>query len=57
MKKSVLKLWGKPFLFAILLLGGLIGALAGNGIWDYLCCLALAIPVLVVVRKYYFCTK
>lgn len=41
------RLWRAPLLLALLTAGGLCSALFGDGIWDALSWLALAIPVIV----------
>ncbi|HET8572973.1 MAG TPA: hypothetical protein VFL76_03795 [Edaphocola sp.] len=56
MKKSTLKLWGIPFLMAVILLYGLISALARDGFGDVIACVILCIPILTVICKYYFGT-
>jgi hypothetical protein len=48
------RLWGKPLLIALLSLAGLITALLGDGYWDLFSWIALALPVIIIVRKYYF---
>jgi len=54
MKKSTLKLWGIPLLMAALSLYGLISALIRDGLGDVIACMALCIPIGVVIYKYYF---
>lgn len=49
-----MKLWGMPFLLAVLSFYGLISALIGSGIWDVIAGISLAIPVLVILRYYYY---
>ena len=46
MKSPFMRLWGAPILFAVLTTIGLISALVGDGVWDYLSAVALGIPVL-----------
>lgn len=46
-------LWLQPFLLAILILTGLIGALASDGVWDLFFCLLLAWPVFKMGYHYY----
>ncbi|MDR0262862.1 MAG: hypothetical protein LBJ04_06515 [Sphingobacterium sp.] len=53
MKNNFLKLWGMPMLLAVLSLFGLIAALLGDGLWDYLGWLALSVPLFLVIRHYY----
>lgn len=50
---SFIKLWGMPIVLGVLSITGLIAALVGDGIWDVLSWIALAIPVIVMI-KYYF---
>lgn len=52
-----LRLWGKPLLIALLSITGLIAALVGDGYWDVYSWIALGIPVIVVIRSYYFAEK
>jgi hypothetical protein len=47
---SFLKLWGMPLLLAVLSLFGLIAALTGTGIWHWLAWIALAAPIIVMLR-------
>ncbi|WP_142687986.1 hypothetical protein [Chitinophaga polysaccharea] len=49
-----MKLWGKPLLIALLSLAGLIAALVGDGAWDAFSWVALALPVIIIIRRYYF---
>jgi hypothetical protein len=51
---SLLRLWGKPLLIALLSIAGLVAALVGDGIWDIFSWLALGIPVIIIIRSYYF---
>gem|GEM_PF-844324 len=53
MKNTFLKLWGVPMLLAALSLFGLIAALLGDGLWDYLGWIALSVPLFLVIRHYY----
>jgi hypothetical protein len=46
MNGAVLRLWGAPIVLAVLTIIGLISALVGDGVWDYLSAVALGIPVL-----------
>jgi len=47
MKPSFKRLWGVPVALGIFTAAGLLSALLGDGIWDDLSALALAIPVAV----------
>ncbi|HVI43750.1 MAG TPA: hypothetical protein VM802_02720 [Chitinophaga sp.] len=49
-------LWAKPLLIAALSLSGLITALAGDGIWDVYSWIALGIPVVLMVRYWFYPT-
>ncbi|HWV65661.1 hypothetical protein [Chitinophaga sp.] len=49
-----IRLWGKPLLIALLSLAGLIAALVGDGVWDVFSWIALALPVIIIIRRYYF---
>lgn len=42
-----------PMLLTALSLFGLIAALLGSGLWDYLGWLALSVPLFLVIRHYY----
>ena len=42
-----MKLWAMPILLGLLSAAGLAGALVGEGGWDVLAALALAVPVAV----------
>lgn len=53
MKKSFQKLWGMPILLALLSLFGLIAALLGEGVWDWLGWFALSVPLFLVIKYYY----
>ncbi|MFZ4260571.1 hypothetical protein ACFRAE_00905 [Sphingobacterium sp. HJSM2_6] len=51
----ILKLWGMPIAIALLSIFGLIIALAGSSIlWDIWSWMALAIPLLLIINKYFF---
>jgi hypothetical protein len=41
------KLWAMPVLLGLLTAAGLAGALVGDGVWDTVAALALAVPVAV----------
>ena len=45
MKSPFMRLWGAPILFAVLTTIGLISALVGDGVWDYLSAVTLGVPV------------
>lgn len=47
MIRRLVRLWGWPLLLALLTMTGLIMALVGDGWWDTLSTLALALPVLI----------
>lgn len=53
MKKenSFIKLWGQPLLLGLLILSGLILALVGDGIYDWIACICLLYPL---IRLSYF---
>ena len=40
------RLWGGPIAMGVLTVVGLLSALLGDGVWDYLSAVALGIPVL-----------
>jgi hypothetical protein len=46
MSGAFMRLWGAPIVLAVLTIIGLISALVGDGVWDYLSAVALGIPVL-----------
>ena len=46
MSGTFMRLWGAPIVLAALTIAGLISALVGDGVWDYLSAVALAVPVL-----------
>jgi hypothetical protein len=41
-----LRLWGAPIMLAILTAIGLISALLGDGVWDYVSAVALGVPTI-----------
>lgn len=45
MNRSFLRLWGGPILFGVLTVIGLVSALVGDDVWDYLSAVALGMPV------------
>lgn len=56
MKNNFLRIWQIPILLGILTMFGLLAALLGSGVWNWLSWLALAIP-LWVGAKYLFVGK
>ena len=46
------KVYGAATLLAIITLYGLLSALFGDGVWDELSWVALAVPLMVTVWKY-----
>lgn len=46
------KIYGPAILLAVITAYGLLSALFGDGIWDELSWVALAIPLLVIAWKY-----
>lgn len=60
MKKNtntVIQVWGKPLLFAVLSITGLITALVGDGVWDVFSWLALGLPLVIIVGYYFYPKK
>ncbi len=51
------KVYGAAIVLAVITLYGLISALFGDGVWDELSWVALAIPLLVIVWKYSRATR
>jgi hypothetical protein len=47
MSPAFLRLWGMPILLGILTAIGLLAALLGDGVWDAVSGVTLAIPVLL----------
>ena len=47
MNGPFLRLWGMPLLLGVLTIVGLMAALLGDGVWDAVSGVALAIPVLL----------
>ena len=41
------RMWGAPIALAILTAIGLLSALLGDGVWDYVSAVALAVPTTV----------
>ena len=52
MNKTI-KIWGIPLLLGVFSLYGLVSALVGDGLWDYVSCVLLIIPILVILRFYF----
>lgn len=50
-RRSTIEIWGAPIVIGVLSLVGLVSALLGDGIWDALSWLGLAIPVAVSARS------
>jgi len=40
------RMWGAPILLAVLTAIGLISALLGDGVWDYVSAVALGVPTI-----------
>ncbi len=60
MKKNtntIVHVWGKPLLLAVLSITGLITALVGDGYWDAFSWLALALPLAIIVGYYFYPKK
>jgi hypothetical protein len=49
---SFRKVYGAPCILAAITAYGLLSALLGDGLWDELSWIALAIPLVVIARKY-----
>jgi hypothetical protein len=49
---SYRKIYGSASILAIITLCGLLSALFGDGVWDELSWLAMAVPIAVIVWKY-----
>lgn len=47
MSRRFMRMWAAPIALAILTLIGLISALVGDGVWDYVSAFALGVPVLL----------
>ncbi|WP_394781940.1 hypothetical protein [Undibacterium sp.] len=47
MNNAFMRLWGWPIALGMLTIIGLVSALLGDGIWDYLSALSLGVPVAV----------
>lgn len=51
------KVYGPAVVLAIITLYGLLSALFGDGVWDEIACVFLAIPLAVIVWKYSRATR
>ncbi len=49
---SFRKIYGSALVIAAITVYGLISALLGDGLWDVLSWMALAVPLVVILRKY-----
>jgi hypothetical protein len=49
MSSPFLRMWGAPILLAVLTTVGLISALLGDGVWDYVSAVALGVPVVLCI--------
>lgn len=49
--RSAWEIYRWPFLLAIIIMAGLLSALFGDGIWNGLSWLLLAIPLLLIVAR------
>jgi hypothetical protein len=47
--KTARQIWLAPIVLGLITIVGLMSALLGDGVWDWLSVAALAIPVLVIV--------
>lgn len=45
-RKPFARMWGGPIVLAVLTMIGLISALLGDGVWDYLSAVALGVPTI-----------
>jgi hypothetical protein len=50
MKSAFMRLWGAPIVIGILTAIGLLSALLGDGIWDWLSATLLGVPMLLCMR-------
>lgn len=48
-RKPFLRMWGAPILVAVSTVVGLMSALLGDGVWDYLSAVALGVPAVACV--------
>ena len=46
--KTATQIWGAPVLMGVITIVGLLSALLGDGVWDMVSVVALAIPVGVI---------
>ncbi|ANH83238.1 hypothetical protein A8C56_21665 [Niabella ginsenosidivorans] len=54
-KKNVfVRLWGMPVVLFILTLAGLILCLVKEGVWDVLAWIALALPMVLILKYLYW---
>ncbi len=51
------KVYGPAVVIAVITLYGLVSALLGDGVWDELSWVALAVPLVVIVWKYNGATR
>ncbi len=45
------RIYGWPAVLGVITLGGLLFALLGDGLWDEISWLLLAVPLLIILRK------
>ena len=45
-RKPFARMWGAPIVLAVLTMIGLISALLGDGVWDYVSAVALGVPTI-----------
>lgn len=50
-KQNVIKVWRTPLLLAALTFFGLLSALLGNGAWKIPACIALVVPLFIIIQK------
>lgn len=50
MGNSFMRLWSAPIMIGILTAIGLLSALLGDGVWDWLSAILLALPVFLCIR-------
>ncbi|WP_300670515.1 hypothetical protein [Soonwooa sp.] len=53
-KNRFLKVWGLPSILGVLTLVGLVLALVKDGILDIVACAILLIPIIILLKNYYF---
>jgi hypothetical protein len=51
------KVYGPVLVLAVITMYGLLSALFGDGVWDEIACVFLAIPLAVIVWKYSRATR